>query len=181
MNTCECGCGRTVAKRFAHGHNRRKPLVYVVDSETGCWVWQGAKSSQGYGSVRERANGGTGQTLKAHRVFYEEHVGPIPVGLHIDHLCRNHACVNPAHLEPVTNADNARRGSTTVLTAENVAQIKRRVADACVGRTQVLIGTHERLAAEYGVKRSTIKSITDGKSWRDIEPAPAHEQVGLAA
>lgn len=60
---------------------------------------------------------GYGQTwdgqkvLLAHRVAYELAVGPIPEGLHIDHLCRNRACVNPKHLEPVTCLENVRRGA----------------------------------------------------------------------
>lgn len=47
----------------------------------------------------------------AHQVFYELHVGPIPRGLELDHLCQNPSCVNPAHLEPVTHAENVRRGA----------------------------------------------------------------------
>lgn len=49
--------------------------------------------------------------LPAHRLVYEYEVGPIPDGLTIDHLCRNTICVNPSHMEPVTNAENARRAS----------------------------------------------------------------------
>lgn len=74
----------------------------------GCWLWTGPKSAgraPGYGRVYI---GGKG--YQAHRLAYEELVGPIPAGLVIDHLCRNPACVNPAHLEPVTNAENIRRG-----------------------------------------------------------------------
>jgi hypothetical protein len=53
----------------------------------------------------------------AHRLAYELLVGPIPEGLHIDHLCRRPECVNPAHLEPVTNVENIRRGNAGLFQA----------------------------------------------------------------
>jgi hypothetical protein len=77
---------------------------YVVDEDTGCWNWAGGKTAFGYGVFRRNYKMGL-----AHRFMYEIHVGPIPDGLHIDHLCRNPPCVNPAHLEPVTQKENNRR------------------------------------------------------------------------
>lgn len=76
--------------------------------ETGCWVWTGALSAKGYGQIRLPG----GSTAYTHRESYVEFVGPIPAGLHIDHLCRNRSCFNPDHLEPVTPQENARRGET---------------------------------------------------------------------
>ena len=76
-----------------------------VEITDDCWLWSGAKNKDGYGSIRIE-----GKTVSAHRVSYELRFGSIPQGLVIDHVCRVHHCVNPDHLEPVTNEENLRRG-----------------------------------------------------------------------
>lgn len=74
----------------------------------GCWIWKGPVAPNGYGQMPSRANE-YGERL-AHRASYRFHVGPIPDGLEIDHLCRVRCCVNPAHLEAVTHSVNILRG-----------------------------------------------------------------------
>ncbi len=74
--------------------------------QTNCTVWIGATNGKGYGLVSV----GGGQIALAHRVAYEAEYGPIPEGHVIDHLCRVRNCVNPMHLQPVTIAENNRRG-----------------------------------------------------------------------
>lgn len=77
-----------------------------------CWPWLGTKNAAGYG--RYSIDGTSNRIGYAHRVSYEEHVGPIPAGREIDHLCRQRACVNPAHLEAVTHRENQLRGDSMV-------------------------------------------------------------------
>ena len=85
--------------------------------DSGCWEWQAYRDDQGYGTIKRE-----GKTCRAHRVGYELYVGPIPDGLVIDHRCRNTSCVNPRHLEPVTNRVNLLRGNT--LQAKNAAKTR---------------------------------------------------------
>lgn len=77
----------------------------LVDKSGDCWLWMGAKW-KGYGQFGVQQSPGVWPLRKAHRVAYELIVGPIPDGMQLDHLCRNPSCVNPDHLEPVTNREN---------------------------------------------------------------------------
>ena len=69
--------------------------------ESGCWIWLGAKQTNGYAHL-----GYMGKTYLVHRVSYEQFVDAIPDGLVLDHLCKNRDCVNPDHLRPITQREN---------------------------------------------------------------------------
>lgn len=84
-------------------------MAKVSRDESGCWLWTGATMKSGYGVInRGRSEG----TALVHRVSYELRVGEIPAGLQLDHLCRVRNCVNPAHLEPVSQKTNLLRGES---------------------------------------------------------------------
>lgn len=89
-----------------------------VQKTDTCWLWTGAHLPLGYGTFRRK-----GKTMFSHRFAYEQLVGPIPPRFDLDHLCRVPACVNPAHLEAVTHAENCRRGLSSALRPSRVDQM----------------------------------------------------------
>jgi hypothetical protein len=84
----------------------------ISAAASGCWQWTGPinvkGSGAGYGQTRYM-----GLRYLVHRLVYELVVGPIRVGLTLDHLCRNRSCVNPEHLEQVSLAENRARARKT--------------------------------------------------------------------
>ena len=73
---------------------------------SGCWLWIGDCTMRGYGRIKVQR-----KETYAHRASYELFIGKIPAGLVVDHKCRTLCCVNPDHLEPVTQGENVRRGN----------------------------------------------------------------------
>lgn len=125
---------------------------YTIDRDTGCWNWIG-NGSRGYHVARLN-----GVMMAAHRASYIRSVGPVPEGMQLDHLCRNRACVNPKHLEPVTPKENTRRSSLRKLSLEAIAEMRRRYA---AGEMQ------KPLAREFGVSVGHLSEVVRGKYWDD--------------
>lgn len=169
---CRCGCGKPTAiikrsdrakgrvkgepSRFLPGHsNRRRDRYAVTDTghTTACMIWKLAKTHNGYGIERDF----TGKKVRAHRRAYEAKFGAIPADLQLDHLCRIRACVNPDHLEPVTSAENVRRGEKTKLTREIVIEIR--------ASTEM----QHVLGRRFGITQSQVSRIKSKRSWRDAE------------
>lgn len=103
-----------VGARLSFEDSRLPPRFWIrvtPEPNTGCWLWYGATTAQGYGNWWA-----DGTMRLTHRQVLESSGSPIPAGLHVDHLCRQRACCNPDHLEPVSVQENTRRGSV-LLTA----------------------------------------------------------------
>lgn len=169
---CQCGCGEqtNLARkssathnqvkdqpvRFIKGHeNRPCPDQYTPNPITGCWDWNWGKI-QGYGTLNRKD-----KSRWAHIAFYEEVHGPLPKGMVVDHLCRNPGCVNPDHLEAVSNATNIRRGAVAKLTMEKAEEIRRLYATGQYAQVQ--------LARKFGVSQPVISKVVLHQSWSDDE------------
>lgn len=184
---CGCGCGEPAGvyktsnsaegivagtpKRFIHGHHSRvrEPRdfdSYYTVNDNGCWIWNKVcVGDDGYGvySVRRRR-------YLAHRYSYERTYGPIPDGVHMDHICHDpktcsggsscphRACVNPDHLAITTHASNCRRGVLAKLDLAKAREIRIRRAAGELGID---------LAREFGVRPTTISMVVRNQTWRD--------------
>ena len=172
----EFGVDSGTVSRIVRGESRAKaggPLSpklsnkadeewYEVDETTGCWLWQGRFTSNGYGVHATAYDRGYSQL--AHRYFYESRVEKIPGGMELDHLCSTPACVNPSHLEVVTAAENSRRKPSTKLDEWKVKNIR-----ALYGRGG---SSQAQLGKLFGVSRAAISSVVSNRNWHDPEYVP---------
>ena len=147
---------------------KRFRAKYVVDNESGCWVWTASLAGRGYGQIKIP---GTRKQDYAHRVAYRLFVGQIPDGLNVLHRCDNPRCVNPQHLFTGTKGDNSQdmkskgrhlygeRNTEHVLFETDVRAIKALLA---AGLPQKYI------AEKFGVHQMTISRINQKKRWAHV-------------
>lgn len=131
------------------------PILHFRVLDNGCWEWHGPLL-RGYGKA---TLDGVGQP--AHRVVYMTLVGPIPDGYHLDHTCTNRACVNPAHLEPVTAAENNRRSWAA-----------RKTTDACRNGHPLIDSNIQMAGGRVRCKTCHRQYMRDYMRTRTDPPAP---------
>ena len=102
---------RDPVQRFWTKVDRHGPIPIRRPELGPCWLWTAALDHGGYGKFFVEKVNGKSRLVQAYRFAYELEVGPIPPGLALDHLCRVPRCVNPTHLEPVTQGENMWRGA----------------------------------------------------------------------
>lgn len=173
---CMCGCGgkapiaigndkrygivKGQPQRYIKGHQVFKSpsaVPYTIDERTGCWVWQRAVNSSGYGHLYV-----DGEHKYAHIHYYEQangvecDSGRTLFATQVHHKCGNKRCVNPEHLEAANTEAHRREHGIIRLTASNVENIRGLAASGT--RRKEIEGT-------YGVSQSHIAGIINGRYW----------------
>jgi hypothetical protein len=128
----------------------------------GCWLWMSHCDAKGYGQTAHE-----GKSIKAHRLSYLLHRGPIPSGFHVLHSCDTRSCVNPAHLFVGTHQDNMRDMVSKGRQTRNHGALS---GAAKLTETQVLAIRRDTrpqrlVAAEFGVSQSRVWAIRHRRSW----------------
>lgn len=124
-------CGKACSNK-QNGDDRMRPLEErywekVITFKEGCWKWGGVTDNHGYGTISKGRQ--TEGRVKAHRISWELHFGPIPTGLNVLHACDNPVCTNPDHLmigtQRANAVDAARKGRLNLKSLENLTNGKR--------------------------------------------------------
>jgi len=139
-----------------------------VDKANSCWIWQGAKDSDGYG-IQFRLNG---RVWKPHRLsFYlSSKVDPGP--LFVCHSCDNPSCVNPAHLFLGTLQDNHKdmmvKGRHGHGRSPGSSNSSAKLTEQQVLEIRALPGPNRLIAVQFGVSKFTIDEIRARRTWQHI-------------
>lgn len=170
----DCFAGAGGASLGSRKDLKRFTDKIMINAQSGCWEWTAAVGGAGYGKMQWH-----GRLEIAPRIAYQIVHGAIPSGLHICHRCDNPLCVRPDHLFAGTRSDNMRdcrsKGRMKgIITSESVRgehNTKAKMTDAQVValRADRSAGLSlSALARKYGISKSMVKFIVDGKNWRHV-------------
>ncbi len=184
---CQCGCGQRTPiawrnraercwikgqpLRWGARHKSLSPIECLLDTTTGCWIWQKGKSTHGYGvKVID------GRKDYAHRHYYEMAYGPIPEGMDVCHQCDNPSCVNPAHLFLGTAKDNALdmvskgRARNRIFQGEDNGHSRFTESQIREMRALYASGVYQReIAEQFGTSQSAVGEIVRCETWKHIK------------
>ncbi len=141
-----------------------KILANVV-VEDGCWIWQGAVNTGGYGHIHIKK-----RVLRVHRLMYEAYKGPLRAGMCALHRCDRRRCANPDHLFPGTRSDNMKdmiaKGRDRHLSGTDVKVSKLNWDDVRVIRELAGTMSHHQIAKRFNMHHTTIGDVINNKTWR---------------
>jgi len=173
--TKACGCYPKGPQRRLEQRRADFMSKVAISTESDCWLWTGAQSSNRYGVVHIRP-----KNTFAHRVAYQLFVGPIPSGLLVCHRCDVKLCVRHDHLFLGTTSDNQRdsmskgrtacqRGTQNPAKGEQLWNAKLSPATVRTIRMRFLSGdTITELAKAYGMSRSSIRAAATAETWSHV-------------
>lgn len=142
---------------------------YYTQNENGCWIWNGARGSEGYPELRRE-----GKVFRMHREFYAIHKGEIPRGVFVCHTCDVRNCVNPDHLFIGTPKENTHdmiskgrnvpprsgeRHNHAKLTECKVLEVIGLAKEGC---------SYRSIARKFGMHHTTISDLINGKNWKHL-------------
>ncbi len=136
----------------------------IPEPNSGCWLWIGASRPRGYAECWA-----FGRREQAHRAAYREFVGEIPAELVVRHKCDVACCVNPAHLEVGTQADNIADKSIRGRMPVGELHVGSKLSDAAVRDILTSDASLSQMAKKYGVVKATISNVRNRRRWRHIE------------
>lgn len=136
----------------------------MPEPNSGCWLWIGGTNRQGYGQIGD----GKGKDVRAHRVSWKIHNGPIPKGMNVLHKCDTPPCCNPKHLFLGTLQDNMDDCCKKKRQAYGSRNFKAKLADADIIKIRQDTRFAKEIAISFGVSTNTIDSIRENRTWKHI-------------
>lgn len=148
-------------------------LARVTRHDDGCWTLPNAPNRNGYVQITMNQ-----RHRLAHRLIYEGIQGEIPAGLVLDHLCRNRACVNPDHLEPVTQQENVLRSPRTIVIEEERERKQRAAREEREAKKRAASEEREQIKRQISEARGP-QSKTCGRGHARTEDTTYRDKYGF--